>query len=196
MLPKETYHGCDICKNFWHLLPGCETCSQTNLIRVVNLTCKKLEMRSFGLHINCWKCPSFLLHVHSSFSWQSRQSFKMQSTWAFDIRPPHLLLYLSLCFSASTHAQRTRVLFKCIQVSANYWEWKEWKLLHKWSFWAQKIVSMGTNWGPNSFAPEFWSKIEFGTPSTPLYFFVPVSSLIPYFGQTGGSHALFQQLYI
>jgi hypothetical protein len=30
---------------------------------------------------------------------------------------------------------------------------------------------MGTNWGPNSFAPEFWSKIEFGTPSIPLYLF-------------------------
>jgi hypothetical protein len=31
--------------------------------------------------------------------------------------------------------------------------------------------SMGENWGPDSFDPEFWSKIEFDTCSTPLYFF-------------------------
>ncbi len=58
-----------------------------------------------------------------------------------------------------------------------------------------QVKPLGTNWGPNSFDPEFWSKIEFGTPFNPFVFFLcPVLSFIPCFSQTGGSRALFRQL--
>jgi hypothetical protein len=48
------------------------------------------------------------------------------------------------------------------------------------NFRAQKVVLIGTNWGPNLFDPEFWSKIEFGTPFNPFVFFsCPVSGFVP-----------------
>jgi hypothetical protein len=45
---------------------------------------------------------------------------------------------------------------------------------------------MGTNLGPNSFDPEFPSKIEFGTLFNPFVFLLcPISGFIPCSGQTG-----------
>jgi hypothetical protein len=45
---------------------------------------------------------------------------------------------------------------------------------------------MGTNLGPNSFDPQFPSKIEFGTPFNPFVFFsCPISGFIPYSSQAG-----------
>jgi hypothetical protein len=153
-------------------------------------------MRSSGLHKNCQKCPSLLLHMHSSSSWPPQHSFKMQNTWAFSTWPPHLLLYISLCSNASTHTQRTSVLLKCIQASSNYWEWEEWKLLSKRSFWAQKTRWQAQIGNQTHLTLSFGPKVEFGTLFNPFVFFsCPVLSFVPGFGQTGGSRALFQWLY-
>ncbi len=81
------------------------------------------------------------------------------------------LLYLSLCFNVSTHIQRTSILIKCIQASSDYWEGKKWKLLHKWSFQAQKFASMGTNWRQIHLTLSFGPKLSLAPCSTPLYFF-------------------------
>jgi hypothetical protein len=90
--PKETDHECDNCKFFWHFLLQLETCFQTSLIKVANVICKNLEMRSSELCKNCQKCPS-LHFVSHAFKFQliPWHSFKMQNAWAFRTWPLHLL---------------------------------------------------------------------------------------------------------
>ncbi len=107
MLLKEIDHECNTCKKFWHVLPGHEICSQTNSIKAGNFTYKKLEMWSSRLCKNCWKCPSLLLHVHSSFSWPLKHSFTMQSPWAFNTQPPHLF-----CCYIYPYALMWEIMFK------------------------------------------------------------------------------------
>ncbi len=128
-------------------------------------------MWSSRLHKNCPKCPSFLLCMHSSISWPPQHSFKMQNAWAFDTWPPHLLLYIYLCSNASTHTQRTSVLLKCIQASFDYWEWEEWKLLRKWSFWNKKLRCWAQTADQSHLTLSFGPKVVFATLFNRFVFF-------------------------
>jgi hypothetical protein len=93
LFPREIDHEYDIHKKNWHFFHGHETCYQTRLIKATNLTCKNWKCKAFGYKkIAKSVLPSFLLRMHSTSSWPLQHSFKMQSDWAFDIRPPHLLL--------------------------------------------------------------------------------------------------------
>ncbi len=70
-LPKEIDHECDTHNFFWHFLLGHETGSQTNSIKVVNLTCKYLEVKNYGLrkivrsvYPFCFACTQDLVNPH------------------------------------------------------------------------------------------------------------------------------------
>ncbi len=93
MFFKETNHVWQS-KKIRHFFPRHETCFQTSSIKIVNSFAKIWKCKVLGYaKIVESVLPSLLLCLHSSSNWPLQQSFEMQSTWAFDIWPPHLLPY-------------------------------------------------------------------------------------------------------
>ncbi len=102
-MPEETFskeldRECDTHKKIWLLLKH-ETCSQTSLIKIANLT----YMQSSRLHSNCWKCPSLPFTSHApklelnpmKLLWNAKRLGFQHSTTSLVA-----LLYLSLCSNA------------------------------------------------------------------------------------------------
>jgi hypothetical protein len=157
---------------------------------------KQVRLKLLTSFAKIWKCealgcakiagslpPSLLLRMHSvpidpmAFLQNGKRLGFQHSTTSLVA-----LLYLSLCFNASTHAKKKVFCSHAHKQALTIENEKKGKLLSEQSFQAQNIVSTGTNSRPNSFDLEFWSKIEFGTMFNPCVIFrtkSQVSSPVP-----------------